>query len=166
MDVRAVINYPGSTTWQVYALVVDPEFRRAVCDATGALEYLVTVEPLDDGNASVTVSRSMPADVPEFVRRFVGERIEVVQTEKWGPPDQLGQRTAELAVRIKGQPARLIGTISVEVLGSGARQVISGDVKVSIPIIGRRIEHEMATAITAAADVEEQLGRTWIDKHA
>ena len=46
----------------------------------------------------------MPAEVPDFMKKIVGETVDVVQTEDWGAPDADGQRTADVVVQIKGQP--------------------------------------------------------------
>ena len=109
---------PRSTTRprsceQAYALVVDPEFRAAVCEATHAIDYNVEIEEHDDGGAHVVVDRTVPADVPDMMKKFVGETIGVKQTEDWGPPAADGSRTADLLLEIKGQPAKLTGTITL-----------------------------------------------------
>ena len=160
MDVRAEINYPDASTDQVFALCVDREFRAEVCRATRALDNDVSIEPHGDGTTTVTVRRTMPADLPDFVKKLVGETIDVVQTETWGPPDEAGQRTAELEVSIAGQPAKLTGTVSLIVVGDGVAEVIKGDLRVSIPFLGKKIEPEIAKGVLAAARAEERCGRT------
>jgi hypothetical protein len=67
MDLSAELSYPGATTDEAFALVVDPKFRAAVCEATGALSYDVGIDEKDGGGASIRVDRTMPAQVPDFV---------------------------------------------------------------------------------------------------
>src|SRR5688500_16163048 len=107
MHLSAEIRYPTATTEDAWALLVDPEFRAAVCEATHALDYHVQVEEHHDGGALVTVERKMPADLPDFIKKLVGETVEVVQSEEWGAAGENGERTAVLRVRIKGQPAEM-----------------------------------------------------------
>ncbi|MBA2716857.1 MAG: DUF2505 domain-containing protein [Propionibacteriales bacterium] len=166
MDVRAEINYPTATVEQVYALSTDPKFRGSVCEATRALSYDVNVDVHDDGTATVTVRRTMPAEVPDFVKRFVGESLDVVQTEEWGAPDDLGQRIANLTVQVTGQPVKMTGTVTIAAVGQGARTSIRGDLRVSMPFVGKRIEPEIAKGILAAAAKEQQTADEWLGEPA
>jgi hypothetical protein len=162
MRIDTEITYPGATLDQAVELVLDPEFRAAVCEATHALDYDVEVDEHGDGSATVRVHRVMPAEVPDFVRKFVGESVDVTQTEEWGPADGAGRRTADLLLEIKGQPARMTGAIVLEPTSDGVRESITGDLKVSIPLVGRKIEPEIAKGVLAAVRVEERTGRGWL----
>lgn len=166
MDVRAEINYPTATVEQVYALSTDPKFRGAVCEATRALDYDVDVDEHADGTATVTVRRTMPAEVPDFVKRFVGETLDVVQTEEWGAPDNVGERTANLMVQVTGQPVKMTGTVTIGAVGQGARTSIRGDLRVSMPFVGKKIEPEIANGILAAAAKEQQTADEWLGEPA
>lgn len=166
MDLRAEINYPTATVEQVYALATDAEFRGAVCEATNALDYDVEVAEHDDGTAAVTVCRTMPADVPDLVKKFVGQTVDVVQTEQWGAPDDTGNRRADLLVQIKGQPAKMTGTVTTETVGAGARTSIRGDLKVSMPFVGKKIEPEIAKGILAAIEKEQVTADEWLGASA
>ena len=165
MDVTTELHYPSASVDQVYALALDEDFRAAVCVATGALQHQVDVRRADDGSASVTVRRTMPADVPDFVRRFVGETIEIVQTEIWAPAAGAVRRQADLAVQIVGQPAALRGSLTIDASAHGAREMVRGELKVSIPLFGKKIETEIAHGILAAARKEEEVGRRWLADH-
>lgn len=162
MDVTTELDYPDATVDQVHALALDEEFRAAVCVATGALQHSVAVRRADDGSATVTVRRTMPADVPDFVRRFVGDTIEIVQTEIWAPGASAARRQADLAVQIVGQPAAMTGSLTMDASPPGVREVVRGDLRVSIPFLGKKIETEIAKGILAAARKEEQVGRQWL----
>lgn len=159
MKVTAEMSYPSTTPDAVFAMLVDADFRGEVCDATHALDYDVDIQVHHNGAASVRVHRVMPAEVPDFVRRLVGDRIDVVQTEEWRPAQADGRRTADLLVQISGQPARMTGAVTLERDGSGVRESIEGDLKVSIPLVGRKIEPEIAKGILYALRKEEERGR-------
>jgi hypothetical protein len=162
MDVRTEISYPGASVDDVFAMALDPDFRSAVCEATLAIDHEVDVQSDDDGSAVVRVSRTMPAAVPDFVRRLVGETIDLVQTETWGPDDGSGTRRADLTLQVVGQPATLTGSLSLEETPAGVVEVVQGDLRVSIPFIGKKIEAEIAKGIMAAARKEEDTGREWL----
>jgi Protein of unknown function (DUF2505) len=162
MDVRGEITYRNASPEQAFALTVDRDFRRAVCQATHALSYDVAVERGDDDTASVTVRRTMPAELPDFVRKFIGETVEVVQTERWAAADGAGRRSGQLTVAVVGQPAAMAGTVAIEAVGEGARTIIRGDLKVSIPFVGRRIEAEIAKGLVAGIAKEQEVADRWL----
>ncbi len=164
MQISAEISYPSAIPDQAYALALDREFRIAVCEATHALAHDVSVEERDDKTATVVVTRTMPADVPDFVKSFVGETVDVVQSEDWGLPDAAGQRSADVVVQIKGQPAKMTGTLAIQSSGAGSLITIQGDLKVSIPLFGGKIEPEIAKGIYLAVEREQETGNTWLAK--
>jgi hypothetical protein len=164
MDVRAEISYPQATTEQVYALLVDPEFRAKVCEDTRAHDYDVDIDPHDDGGATVTINRTMPAELPDFVKKFVGETIQLYQSEDWSPPDDTGARTADVRLEVKGQPVTMTGVIYLEAVDEGARQRIEATLKVSIPFLGRTIEPEVVKGILAGLRQEERTGQAWLER--
>lgn len=164
MDLNAEISYPTASCEQAYALAVDPAFRAAVCEATMAIDYNVEIEETDDGGAHIVVDRTVPADVPDMMKKFVGDTIGVKQTEDWGPPAADGSRTADLLLELKGQPAKLTGRITLEPNGDGCRQLVAGDLTVSIPFFGKKIEPEIAKGIKAAMRAEEKTGQSWLAK--
>jgi len=162
MDMTTQLTYPGASLDEVHGLALDDAFRSAVCVATGALEHRVDVRRAEDGSAVVTVERTMPADVPDFVRRFVGDTIRIVQTETWAPADGSHVRHADFSLQITGQPAGMSGALTLESSPEGVRELVRGDLRVSIPFLGKKIEAEIAKGIMAAAAKEEQVGRKWL----
>jgi hypothetical protein len=165
MDLTAEISYPSATPAEAFALITDPKFRAAVCEATMALGYDVGIDENDDGSASVRVDRTMPAQVPDFVKKLVGQTLDVRQTEDWSAADSEGRRTADIRVEVVGQPAKMTGTIVLEPTTEGCRQAINGQVKVSIPFLGGKIEPEIAKGILTAIKVEQKTGRAWLAKN-
>ena len=168
MKISATISYPdGTSPAQVYELATDTEFRGEVCEATHALDYDVSVDELGDDTAKVVVCRTMPADVPDFIKKMIGETISIRQTEEWAEPGDDSRRTADVKITIKGQPARMDGTMVLGpgAQGAGARLVIEGDVAVRVPFIGKKIEAELAKGILAVVDDEQEVGDIWLADH-
>lgn len=166
MHVRAEITYPTGSPDEVFALAVDKDFRAAVCEATHALEHRVEIDRKPDGRTRVVVERTLPADVPDVIRPFVGKTITIVQTDVWAAPGSDGTRTADLLIQIKGHPAAMKGSQTIAQDGAGTRQQIIGDLKVSVPFFGGKIETEVAKAILAAAAKEQETGRAWLSRRS
>lgn len=147
---------------RVFAMLCDQGWREEVCRATHAIDYSVSVEK-SDGTVTVRTTRVLPAEIPEPFKSMVGDRIEIVQVETWpAEPDSDGTRRAEVDMQISKQPASMTGTITLQPNGSGARRSVNGDIRVKIPLLGRRIEPEIAKAVRAALDKEQQSARTYL----
>lgn len=157
MRINESFSYAGADVESVYALISDQEFRTESCAEQGATDYDVTVEDKGDG-ATVTVLRTQASDMPDFVMKLTGSTVKIKQTEVWGSPDADGSRSADVKVRIIGQPAEMKGKATLSAKGDGSEFVLDGDVKVSIPFIGKKIEPEVAKAIIASLREEVAYG--------
>ncbi|HEX6255626.1 MAG TPA: DUF2505 domain-containing protein [Euzebyales bacterium] len=155
MRLRETIDYEAPPH-AVLAMLTDRSFRTMVCERTHALDHAVTID-VAGRVTTVSVWRSMPADVPGFFRRLVGDRLEIQQIERWDGPVR-----ADLAVRIVGKPASLDGYVALEQTTAGTRQIVDGRVNVSVPFIGGDIAKEIARAIRAALAVEAETGREYL----
>lgn len=149
-------TYPADVA-DVFALIRSEEFRTEGCIDQKALDQEVTVEVEDDRHV-VTIRRTMPSEMPDFVRKLTGDTVEVVQVETWEPAAADGSRTAAVSVDIVGQPAQMKGTAALTADGGSTSFTVEGNVKVSIPLIGRKIEPEVVKAISASLDAEVALG--------
>lgn len=158
MKLKESFTYPGTTVESVYAIITDQAFREEAADADGAIEKEISVEPNDKGGDTVTIVRTQPADMPDFIKKLTGETVKVKQTEVWTGPDADGNRTAAIKVSIIGQPAGMEGTATLDGSGADAAFNVDGDVKVSIPFIGKKIEPEIHKAITGSLRGEVALG--------
>jgi uncharacterized protein DUF2505 len=159
MKLNEEFSYSDADVEQVYALITDQAFRTESGENQGAHELDVTVE--DNGaGATVTVIRVQDADMPDFVKKLTGSTVKVKQTEVWSGPDGDGNRTADVKVSIIGQPAEMTGKAKLFAAGTGTDFTLAGDVKVSIPFIGKKIEPEVAKAIRASLREEVEYGQT------
>ena len=121
MRLTAEISYAADPA-AVFAMLTQVEFQERKCAATGALSHEVEVEDYDDGSAVIRTRRTMPTDqVPDFVRTFVGDTLEVVQVDDWGPAGPDGARDGTAVVEIQGAPVRLPGPSRCVPVGGRAR---------------------------------------------
>jgi len=151
-------SYEGADVESVYALISDQAFRTESCANQGATDYEVTVDE-SGGGATVTLMRTQETDMPDFVKKLTGNTVKVKQTEVWSAPDSDGNRTADVKVSIIGQPAEMVGKAVLKGSSAGTEFTVEGDVKVSIPFIGKKIEPEVAKAIKASLREEVAYGK-------
>lgn len=153
MKLNESFSYDGATVEQVFELITNEDFRNRACEELGDLEHDVKVN-----GAKVTIVRKVESDMPDFVRKFTGDTVSAKQEEDWGPADGDGTRKADITVKILGQPAQMIGTAVLADDNGSASFVVNGDVKVSMPFIGKKIEPEVAKAITETLRSEVAFG--------
>ena len=143
------------------AIVTDATFREQACQKTKALSYSVEVTE-SGGDTIVKVQREMPSDdVPDIARKFVGQTLTIVQTETWHPAKADGSREADVRGEISNTPVTLKGSAEITATGSGTVQAIELDVKVAVPLIGKKIEPFVVEAIRKGLQKEHDLGRDW-----
>jgi hypothetical protein len=142
---------------QVHAMLGDTAFREKVCRAQRAHRASVKIDPAG-ATMTVVVDQTRPSDgIPAFARKIVGEEIRVVQREQWSDASR-----ASLDVSIPGKPAHLGGTITVAGDGSRSVQTIDGNLTVSVPLLGAKLEGLISGLLTEALEIEHRVGVAWL----
>jgi hypothetical protein len=160
MELKLSASY-DATPEEVFAIVTDATFREQACEKTKALSYDVKVSE-SGGDTVVRVQREMATDnVPDFARKFVGQTLTVVQTETWHPANADGSRDADVKGEIANTPVTLKGTARISADGAQTVQAIDLDVKVAVPLIGKKMEPFVVDAIRSGLQKEHELGRDW-----
>lgn len=124
----------------VYALITDPDFVTRKYESLGGTGIAIDRSEADDGGCEVVTKRTVTVDLPGFAKRVMTPSNTAVQTETWSAADDLGNRTATYHVEIQGMPSKIVGTLVLSPDAGGTKQVIDADVKVSIPLIGGKLE--------------------------
>ena len=159
MKFNETYTYDGADVEAVYALISSQEFRLEAAEDAGATDIEIDVTEAGGGE-TLTILRTQPAALPDFVKKLTGDTVKIKQTEKWGAPDGDGTRKADVKMSILGQPAEMLGTAVLENKGGGTVFTVSGDVSVKIPFIGKKVEPEVAKAIRASLQGEVDLGKS------
>lgn len=143
----------------VYAMLGEQAFREQVCEASGTLAHTVQVTPSGTG-MNVVVDRTMPADgIPSFATKFVGDKIQVVQNETWAGPSG-----ANLEVNIPGKPGHFKGKITLAERDGETVETVTGDIKVSIPLVGGKLESLIGDLLASALRTEGKVGARWLGR--
>lgn len=139
----------------VSAMLLDPAFREAVCDAQHAVSRTVTVA---DGRVAIEYTQ-VTQGVPSFAKKIVGDRITITQRETWTAPG-----AATVAMAIPGKPGEITGTIRLSEAGGVTTERVTLDVKVSMPLVGGKIEGLIVELLRKALAKENQVGREWLSR--
>jgi len=152
-------TYPAGAT-EVLSMLTTHEFRERVCAAQRALAHSVELHGSGVGSqVRITRTQSLQG-APAVATKIAGDSVQLVQTEHWTRPDG-----AAFALEIPGKPGSLHGGIELRDLGGTTEAVFSGELKVSIPLVGAKLEQLIASILTAALSREGEVGRRWLAEH-
>jgi len=158
-----VENRYAATVEQTFVSHITRSVREEACRQSGAKSWSVDIAEAADGGARVQVDRTMSPELPDYIAKLIGGSVTIRQIEEWSAPAADGSRTATVKLTIVGQPASMNGRAElVPTPDGGSKEVITGDVKVAVPIIGSRFEPEIAKVIEAGMRIEQRVGDDWV----
>jgi uncharacterized protein YndB with AHSA1/START domain len=147
------LTYDAPLT-DVGEMLMEPAFRERVCDAQGATRRTVSIGP-DGGGMKVVVDQVQGADgIPGFAQKFVGDEINLVQTEHWADLEN-----GVVEVVIPGKPGQMKGTITLREADGTTTETVAMEIKVGIPLVGGKIESLIADLLRKALRAENAVGR-------
>jgi hypothetical protein len=156
-QVSHILTYPGTTADAVYAMFGDPAYRTAVATYQRVTDFSCEVTH-SAGGMQVRLEQAHGTDrIPGFAQRLVGEEIRFIQTETWTSPSEAG-----LHVTIPGKPGEMNGGETLVQSGNDVVQQIELSVRVSIPLVGGKVEDLVAGFVVKAFEAENKVGVRWL----
>jgi hypothetical protein len=150
------LTYDAPLT-EVGEMLMDQAFREQVCDAQGAIRRTVTIAPEGTGQHVVIDQFQGATGIPSYAARFVGDEINLVQTEHWS---DIENGTIEIV--IPGKPGQMSGTIRLTESGGTTTETVAMDVRVNIPLVGGKVESLIADLLRKALRAENEVGRRYL----
>lgn len=157
MDISTRAEFPASCT-EAYAMLTDEAYLTEVCEASRAQSFEVAV----DGDTTRT---QRVLDSPAAAAKFTGPTLEVVEEIVWGAAAADGGRVGTITISVPGQPVRMNGRATLSATGAGSVFEVAGDLKVNIPLLGKKLEQSAAPAVLAAVDTHQEVGQRWLARH-
>ena len=154
MDISTGLDFPASPA-DVFAMMTDQGYLEEVCVASESISYDVSVS-----GSSTRSSRTLPS--PESAARFTGPQLTVVEEVAWAEAAPDGSRTGTMTMTITGQPVSLKGTLRLQPGGRGTTVDLNGELKVAIPLLGRKLEQSSAPAVLAGFRTQQRVGDRWL----
>lgn len=158
LDYDQVLSGPPA---QVRAVLLDPDYVRAKAERTGAFDIEVDVTVEADGRASITCTRSMPAEVPSYATAFVGEHLTITEVQEWSALDASGTATAAVTVDFHA-PLSYRGTITLRGDGSTSTLENRGEFKANVPFVGGKVERVASEMTEKYLAKETQVASEWL----
>ena len=154
MDISTGLDF-AATPQDVYAMMTDQAYLEQVCVASESLSYDASVN-----GSSTRTSRTLAS--PDSAARFTGPQLTVVEEVQWGDAETDGARTGSLTMTVLGQPVRLNGRLQLRPGGRGTTVDLTGELKVAIPLLGRKMEESAAPAVLAGFRTQQRVGDSWL----
>jgi Protein of unknown function (DUF2505) len=154
MNISSHLDFAAQPA-DVFVMMTDQKYLEEVCVASESLSYNVSVE------GSITrTSRTLPA--PDSAARFTGPQLTVNDEITWGDPSSDGSRSATVTMTVLGQPVTFKGNQQLTAGGRGSVVDVSGELKVAIPLLGRKLEESAAPAVMAGYRTQQEVGDRWL----
>jgi hypothetical protein len=143
----------------VAAMLADPAYREEVAAAQSSMRTTVEIDGSGAG-MSVLVDQLQPAEgLPGFAKKFVGHEINIVQREEWTALDR-----ADLQVTIPGKPGEMTGSVTLAESDGTTTYTVDVAIKVSIPLVGGKVEGLIGDMLRKALVVEGKVGRAYLSR--
>jgi len=154
MDITTRLEFAAPPA-EVFTMLTDEKYLDEVCRATESSSYDVVVT-----GSSTRTTRAFPA--PEAAARFTGAELRVTEQTDWGEEGADGQRTGEVQMSVQGQPVSMRGRLDLSPGGRGTVVQLTADLKVAIPLLGRKIEQSTAPVVLAGYRKQQEVGERWL----
>jgi uncharacterized protein DUF2505 len=155
--VSHALTYPATTVHDVYAMLGDQAYRKAVADYQHVVDFDCRISMNVDG-MDVQLEQAHGTDrIPSFAQRLVGHEIRFVQRETW-----TSTSSADIHVTIPGKPGEMTGSETLAQSGDDVVQRVELTVKVSLPLVGGKVEDLVAGFLGKAFEAENKVGVKWL----
>lgn len=145
----------------VWTMLTDPEYITTKGMRSGSLE--VNPEVAEQGSQTLVISRRrLPAKMPRFMQRFVGEELILNETQVWGAAAADGAREGTFVIDFGGQPMAFRGSLLLQPAGDGTELTTDGSLKASVPMIGGKAEAVAKEWTERYLRKEEQVAADWL----
>ncbi|MFT0762579.1 DUF2505 domain-containing protein [Actinomyces sp. F1_1611] len=156
-------EYPAGfdQIWEMYA---DPEFHAQRLSAAQLEEATVNAH-LDGDDLTVELRGQVsPEAIPAQVSRFVKGRLSLSLMETWHRTGS--EATGRMTVDISGAPVKIGAELALTSPAAAlTERAMTGDLKVSIPLLGPRLEKEAMRFIPMLVNAELSAAEAWLSSH-
>ena len=144
----------------VWSMITNQDYWDAKYSSLGATEVQwQTFEATDDAFTYTSV-RNIPADLPSVAKKIVGDTNTVTTTERWTKTGEAASATIE--IQVKNVPGSTTGTMDINASADGAVWSFDFDTKVSIPMVGGKLEGIMNDQTGEQLQQEKGFNDRWL----
>jgi hypothetical protein len=148
---------------EVYATMVDPDYLRARLEQIGGPGAGLLEHTADVKGAHYRLRHGLDAkDLPSVVRGVLPRDLTIERSERWTRQDS-GRYLGDVKVTIPGAPASAAGGMRLRDLTDGGSELqVRADVRVSVPLVGGKIEGIIGEHVQKLLAAETTFTRQWL----
>lgn len=145
----------------IWAMLNSRDYVDAKYQALGDIS--TDVVQFDTGDAiALSVERVVPAELPDFAKKIMGDTNKIVQNENWSAAAG-GGYVCDLHIEFPGKPLKVTGKLEVKPTGDATSDwVVNMEIKASVPLIGGKLEGVVEKETLASLDKEYSFNQEWL----
>ena len=118
------------------------------------------------GDVRVDLTQAIPEEhLPSIVAKVKSGDLIISRTETWGSLDS-GTATGSFSAVVAGTPIKLRGAHTLRGHSTSCSIRTTGEVQVSVPLIGGKLERIIADNITRLLALEQDFTEQWLTEHS
>lgn len=147
----------------MWAMITDRSYWEQKYAELGATDVEWRTFDVTDSAFTITTVRAVAANLPSVAKRVIGDTAVVTQTERWRREgDAL---SCDIEIATKNAPGGTTGTMSVVPAGDGSDWLADFTIKVSLPLVGGKLEGVMHQETAANFRHEKAFNDRWLASH-
>lgn len=147
----------------MWAMLSTQEYWQAKYEALGAKNVVFTTFDVSDDQITLVNERDVPADLPSFAKKIIGDTNHTTQKEVWTRSGDSASATEE--IHVKNLPGGTTGTMKITTSGSGTVWNTDFDIKIGIPVVGGKLEGLMKDELGSNFTEEKTFNDGWLADH-
>jgi len=162
---RFELSHPfDASPEQVSAAMLDPAFQETLTDIGDLHDrHVLAIDDGPDGEMTRRVRCVLALEMSGMARSMLGDADPAwVQEERWDE----SRTHCEWTIHPEVAKDLLSASGTIDIVGDGdkASRVVSGDVKVRVPLYGGKVEGWIVAGVSRAYDEEAELLTRWLER--
>lgn len=138
-------------------MLTDEAFLAFAAVELGALRHRVAASP-------TRTAVEATIDTPSEIRALVGSTLTLVQETVWHEAGTDGSRDGDVSISVPGAPVSLSATARLVPDGAGTTITYTGELTVTVPLLGPMVEKAAAPAVLDALNAQERAAQQWLTR--
>lgn len=156
---RTRSSYPAA---QVFAALTDEEFLRERLRRLGGKRSELASYTTSGGTTRYALRQTIDAQhVPSVARTVIRGDLVIERVESW--TGENGQYDGTVDAHVPHTPGSARAVTSLLDVDDGSELLFTGTVKVSVPLVGGRIEEMIVQQLTDLLDAEGEFTQHWLE---
>lgn len=149
-------SYPAEPA-RVVELLQTEGFIEDVAQHAGSLGHTINI-------TADRTALQMKLPVPGHLTKFVGEALELNQVFTFQAARPDGSIPGTVEVTVAGLPVNAAATIELTPVEAGTTATYDGELKVRIPLVGKKVEEQVEPYVRRAFDGVERRATEWLTR--